>query len=58
MGVLAIFSTGIFAIIGTAFVESETCSEKDHEIFSPNSQKCTAQLYDRARFFAIFLCFK
>ena len=28
MGVLAIFSTGSYAIIGTVYVESETCYEK------------------------------
>ena len=28
------------------------------KIFSPNSQKCTAQLYDRALFCEIYLCFK
>ena len=31
MGVLAIFSTGTFAIIGTMCVESETCYEKYQE---------------------------
>ena len=31
MGVLAIFSTGTYAIIGTTCVESETCYEKYHE---------------------------
>ena len=31
MGVLAIFSTGTYAIIGTMCVESETCYEKYHE---------------------------
>ena len=31
MGVLAIFSTGTNAIIGTTCVESETCKKKYHE---------------------------
>ena len=31
MGVLAIFSTGTYAIIGTMCVESETCYEENHE---------------------------
>ena len=31
MGVLAIFSTGTYAIIGTMCVQSETCYEKHHE---------------------------
>ena len=31
MGVLAIFSTGTYAIIGTMCVKSETCYEKYHE---------------------------
>ena len=31
MGLLTIFSTGTYAIIGTTCVESETCYEKYHE---------------------------
>ena len=31
MGVLAIFSTATYAIIGTMCVKSETCNEKYHE---------------------------
>ena len=31
MWVLAIFSTGTYAIKGTKYVESETCYEKYHE---------------------------
>ena len=31
MGVLAIFYTGTYAIVGTTCVDSETCYEKYHE---------------------------
>ena len=50
MGVMAIFSTGTYAIIGTTCVESETCYGKYHEkkLIGVFNRTLSIYLYERS----------
>ena len=54
MGVLVIFSTSTYAIIGTTCVESETCYEKYHEKIN-KKRELPHTLYFYCKKFVLFV---